>query len=128
MKAPQRPLSPFMIGPYYRPQMTSLMSITHRASGVYLSIVGTPLLLWFLIAVARGPESYAAMLACLGGWLGSVAVAVSILCLSFHLLNGIRHLVWDTGRALDIRTAYTLGWLVLAGTVVLTAVLLGVML
>jgi succinate dehydrogenase / fumarate reductase cytochrome b subunit len=68
------------------------------------------------------------MLACLGGWLGTVAVAVSVLCLSFHMLNGIRHLVWDTGRALDIKTAYTAGWLVLIGTVVLTAVLLGVML
>jgi succinate dehydrogenase / fumarate reductase cytochrome b subunit len=117
-----------MIGPYYKPQMTSLMSITHRASGVFLSIVGTPLLLWFLIAVARGPESYDAMLTCLGGWLGTLAGVASILCLSFHLLNGIRHLVWDTGRALDIKTAYTTGWLVLIGTVVLTAVLLGVML
>jgi len=128
MKAPQRPMSPFMIGPYYKPQMTSLMSITHRASGVFLSVVGTPLLLWFLIAVARGPQSYEAMLTCLGGWLGTLAVAASMLCLSFHLLNGIRHLVWDTGRALDIKTAYTAGWLVLIGTVVLTAVLLGVML
>jgi len=128
MKAPQRPMSPFMIGPYYKPQMTSLMSITHRASGVFLSIVGTPLLLWFLIAVASGPESYDAMLTCVGGWLGTLAVVTSILCLSFHLFNGIRHLVWDTGRALDIKTAYTAGWLVLIGTVVLTAVLLGVML
>lgn len=128
MKAPQRPMSPFMIGPYYKPQLTSLMSITHRASGVFLSIVGTPLLLWFLIAVSRGPESYATMLAFLDGWLGTLLVAVSLLCLSFHLLNGIRHLVWDTGRALDIKTAYTAGWLVLIGTVVLTAILLGVVL
>jgi succinate dehydrogenase / fumarate reductase cytochrome b subunit len=43
------------------------------------------------------------------------------------LLNGIRHLVWDTGRALDIKTAYAAGWLVLIGTVVLTAILLGVL-
>jgi len=121
-------MSPFMIGPYYKPQLTSLMSITHRASGVYLSIVGTPLLLWFLIAVSRGPESYADMLASLDGWVGTLLVAVSLLCLSFHLLNGIRHLVWDTGRALDIKTAYTAGWLVLIGTVVLTAILLGVVL
>lgn len=128
MKVPQRPVSPFMIGPYYKPQLTSLMSITHRASGVFLSIVGTPLLLWFLIAVARGPDSYAAMLASLDGWLGTLVVAVSLLCLSFHLLNGIRHLVWDTGKALDIKTAYTTGWLVLVGTAVLTAILLGVML
>jgi len=117
-----------MIGPYYRPQMTSLMSISHRASGVFLSIVGVPLLLWFLIAVASGPESYAAMLAFLGGWPGTLAVSLSVLCLSFHMLNGIRHLVWDTGRALDIKTAYTAGWLVLIVTVVLTAVLLGVLL
>jgi succinate dehydrogenase / fumarate reductase cytochrome b subunit len=128
MKAKQRPLSPFMIGPYYKPQMTSLMSITHRATGVFLSIVGAPLLLWFLIAVSNGPESYNAMLAILGGWLGKFVVAATLLCLSFHLLNGIRHLVWDTGRALDIKTAQTAGLAVLAGTVVLTAVLLGVVL
>ena len=128
MKAKQRPLSPFMIGPYYKPQMTSLMSITHRASGVFLSIVGAPLLLWWLMSVGSGPEAYAGMQVCLGGWLGKLAVAASILCLSYHLLNGIRHLVWDTGRALDIKTAYTAGWLVLIGTVLLTATLLGVLL
>jgi len=86
------------------------------------------LLLWFLIAVSNGPESYNTMLAILGGWLGKFVVAATLLCLSFHLLNGIRHLVWDTGRALDIKTAQTAGLLVLAGTVVLTAVLLGVVL
>ncbi len=117
-----------MIGPYYKPQMTSLMSITHRATGVFLSLVGAPLLLWFVIAVANGPESYNAMLTCLGGWLGRLGVGLSLLCLSFHLLNGIRHLVWDTGRALDIRTATAGGWMVLVGTVVLTAVLLGALL
>jgi succinate dehydrogenase / fumarate reductase cytochrome b subunit len=117
-----------MIGPYYKPQMTSLMSITHRASGVFLSVVGAPLLLWFLIAVSSGPEAYDAMLNFMGGWIGSVLVIATLLCLSYHLLNGIRHLVWDTGRALEIKTAYTAGWVVLAGTVVLTAILLGVLL
>jgi len=128
MKAKPRPMSPFMIGPYYKPQMTSLMSITHRASGVFLSVVGAPLLLWFLIAVSSGPEAYDAMLSFMGGWIGSILVIVTLLCLSYHLLNGIRHLVWDTGRALEIKTAYTAGWLVLAGTVILTAILLGVLL
>ena len=127
MKAKQRPLSPFMIGPYYKPQLTSLMSITHRASGVFLSIIGAPLLLWWLIALSNGPEAYDALLGILGGWVGKLTVAASVLCLNFHLLNGIRHLVWDTGRALDIKTAYTAGWLVLIGTVVLTAILLGVL-
>jgi len=128
MKAKQRPLSPFMIGPYYRPQMTSLMSITHRASGVFLSVVGAPLLLWWLIAVSNGPDAYAVLLGCIGGWTGKLVVTASIFCLSFHLLNGIRHLVWDTGRALDIKSATAAGWLVLMGTVVLSLVLLGVLL
>jgi succinate dehydrogenase / fumarate reductase cytochrome b subunit len=128
MKAKQRPLSPFMIGPYYKPQLTSLMSITHRASGVFLSVVGAPLLLWWMIAVSSGPEAYASLLDCLAGWVGTLAVIASIFCLSFHFLNGIRHLVWDTGRALDIRSATTGGWLVLIGTVVLSAILLGILL
>ena len=65
MKAEQRPLSPFMIGPYYKPQLTSLMSITHRASGVFLSVVGAPLLLWWIVAMSSGPEAYETLLACL---------------------------------------------------------------
>ena len=63
--------------------------------------------------------------------LSSVPVQILIfgwvLSFSYHLLNGIRHLVWDTGRALDVKTAYTLGWAVLIGTVVLAAALLGAM-
>jgi len=128
MKAKQRPLSPFMIGPYYKPQMTSLMSIAHRASGVFLSLVGAPLLLWWLSAVSSGPEAYQTLLGCWSGWLGKLALAACVLSLAYHLFNGIRHLVWDTGRALDIRSAYTAGWLVLAATVLLSAGLLGVLL
>lgn len=128
MNTDRRPLSPFMIGPYYKPQMTSLMSITHRATGVFLSVVGAPLLIWWIIATAGGPEAFARFEAVIGNPLGMLALAATILCLCYHLLNGIRHLVWDTGRALDLRTAYTLGWLVLIGTVVLTAVILGVLL
>jgi len=128
MKTKQRPLSPFMIGPYYKPQMTSLMSITHRASGVFLSIIGAPLLLWWLIAVASGPQAYAVLTGFLGSLIGQLLLIATIVCLSFHLINGVRHLVWDTGRALDIKTAYTAGWLVLIGTVLLSAIVLGVLL
>lgn len=128
MKAEQRPISPFMIGPYYKPQLTSLMSITHRATGVFLSVVGAPLLLWWIVATSSGPEAYEALVACLASWIGKLGLLACLFSLSFHLLNGIRHLIWDTGRALDIKSAYTLGWLVLAGTVILTAVLAGVLL
>lgn len=128
MKAKQRPLSPFMIGPYYKPQLTSLMSITHRATGVLLSVVGAPLLLWWLIAVSSGPEAYESMRSWMSGLGGTLALVVSVFCLSFHFLNGIRHLVWDTGRALDIETAYRFGWIVLIGSILLTVALLAVLL
>jgi succinate dehydrogenase / fumarate reductase cytochrome b subunit len=128
MKAEQRPISPFMIGPYYKPQLTSLMSITHRATGVFLSVVGAPLLLWWIVATSSGPEAYEALVACLASWIGKLGLLACLFSLSFHLLNGIRHLIWDTGRALDIKSAYTLGWAVLAGTVILTAVMAGVLL
>ena len=128
MKAKHRPLSPFMIGPYYKPQMTSLMSIAHRASGVFLSVVGAPLLLWWIGAVNSGPDAYQALLDFFESWSGRLVLAGSMLALSYHLFNGIRHLVWDSGRALEIRSAYTAGWLVLIAAVLLTAVLLGVLL
>lgn len=128
MKQNQRPLSPFMIGPHYKPQMTSLMSITHRVTGVFLSVIGAPLLLWWIIATAGGPQAYEVFAGFTANPVGMLAVVASVVCLCYHLLNGIRHLVWDTGRALDIRAAYTGGWLVLIGTVLLGAVLLGVLL
>lgn len=128
MNTDRRPLSPFMIGPYYKPQMTSLMSITHRATGVFLSVIGAPLMVWWILATAGGPEAFARFEAVVGSPLGMLALAATVFCLCYHLLNGIRHLVWDTGRALDVRTAYTLGWLVLIGTAVLAAIMLGVML
>ena len=124
-KAKQRPLSPIMIGPYYKPQMTSLMSIAHRASGVFLSLVGAPLLLWCIVAVGSGADAYAVLQGFFGSWPGQLLMAASLLALFYHLFNGIRHLVWDSGRALDIRTAYTAGWLVLIATVLATAAMLG---
>jgi succinate dehydrogenase / fumarate reductase cytochrome b subunit len=116
-----------MIGPYYRPQMTSILSITHRASGIFLSLVALPLMLWWLVALASGAEAYGAFQQFLSGWFGRLVLLGSILCLFYHLFNGIRHLVWDTGRGLDIRSAYSMGWMVLIATVVASAALLGVL-
>jgi len=128
MKAKQRPLSPFMIGPYYKPQMTSLMSIAHRASGVFLSLVGAPLLLWCIAAVGSGPEAYQELAGFFSGWIGRILLAASLLGLFYHLFNGIRHLVWDTGRALEINNAYRAGLGVLVATVLATAAMLGALL
>jgi succinate dehydrogenase / fumarate reductase cytochrome b subunit len=117
-----------MLGPYYRPQLTSVLSITHRLTGVLLSLVGAPLLLWWIVAVSGGVESYQAMTDCLSGWAGKLLAVALLFSLSFHFFNGIRHLVWDTGRMLDIKAAYTSGWLVLGGSVVATVLLLGALL
>ena len=68
------------------------------------------------------------MISRMSGLWGTLVLIGSVFCLSFHLLNGIRHLVWDSGRALEITSAYRFGWLVLIGSILLTGVLLGVLL
>lgn len=114
-----------MIGPYYRPQLTSVLSIIHRATGVFLSLAGVPLLLWWLVALSSGPQAWEAMQSCLSGSAGLVLALVGLFSLSFHFYNGIRHLVWDTGRGLEIKTAHRSAWLVLAGSAITTVILLG---
>jgi len=117
-----------MIGPYYRPQLTSVLSITHRITGVILSLVAAPLLLWWLVAVGTGAEAYQSMTAHLSGIVGTLLAVACVFSLSFHFLNGIRHLIWDTGRMLEIEDAYRSGWLVLAGSLMLSGALLGALL
>ncbi|HKJ15761.1 MAG TPA: succinate dehydrogenase, cytochrome b556 subunit [Xanthomonadales bacterium] len=123
MNSKQRPISPFMLGPYYKPQITSVLSILHRITGVVLIIVGAPLLLWWLVALGQGAESYAAMQESLGGILGRLASLAINFSLSFHFFNGIRHLFWDAGMGLEIQSARTSGWAVVILSVALTATL-----
>lgn len=118
--ATNRPLSPFMIGPYYKPQLTSMLSITHRATGVVLS-AGTLLLAGWLIALASGPEGYAAYAVHVSAWYGQLLLLGWSWAFLYHLCNGIRHLFWDIGRGLDIPTAYKTGYAVIAVSAVLTA-------
>jgi succinate dehydrogenase / fumarate reductase cytochrome b subunit len=84
--------------------------------------------LWWLVALSDGPEAWAAMKSCWSGVTGLLFGVAGLFSLSFHFFNGIRHLVWDTGHGLDIKTAYLSGWLVLAGSVISTALLLGALL
>lgn len=116
---PQRPLSPFMIGPYYKPQLTSMLSITHRATGMGLS-AGTLFLAGWLIALASGPEAYAKFAVHVGAWYGQLILLGFSWALLYHLCNGIRHLFWDIGKGLDIPTAYKSGYAVVLVSGVLT--------
>lgn len=114
-----RPLSPFMIGRYYRPQLTSMLSITHRATGV-LNLLGGVLLAVWLNALASGPAVYADFAKHLTAWYGQALLFVWTWSLLYHLCNGVRHLVWDAGHGLDLKTAYRSGYAVIAVSVVLT--------
>ncbi len=119
MSDAKRPLSPHL--QVYRPQLTSVLSISHRASGVVLSGGAIVLALW-LLALAAGPESFSRMNAVLGSIPGKVVLFLFTLALFYHLCNGIRHLFWDAGYGFDIATAYASGKAVVAASVVLTVV------
>lgn len=109
-----------MIGPYYRPQLTSMLSITHRATGVFLSL-GSALLAGWLMAAASGPEAFDCAYRILAAWYGQLLLLGWSYALFYHLCNGIRHLVWDAGYAFDLKSVYRGGYLVIAASVVLTA-------
>ena len=113
----KRPLSPDI--QIYRPQLTSVLSISHRVTGIALSI-GTLLLVSWLIAAAAGPQVYSAIQRLLSSWLGLFLMFGWTFSLFFHLCNGIRHLAWDAGYGFDLRTIYASGWTVLAASTVLT--------
>ena len=119
MRQADRPLSPHL--QVYKPQLTTVLSISHRATGVALS-VGTLLLLWWLIAASSGPEAYAVFRGFLGSWLGVLLLIGWTYSLFFHLCNGIRHLVWDAGYGLDLPTTYRSGWTVVAASGLLTII------
>jgi succinate dehydrogenase / fumarate reductase cytochrome b subunit len=118
MSYDNRPLSPHL--QIYRWQLTSVLSILHRAAGVALS-AGAVVLVWWLVAVAAGEPAYSQVQNFLRSPIGIVLLAGWSAALFYHLCNGIRHLVWDSGHGFDLKTTYRSGWLVLAGTVLLTA-------
>ncbi|MGO9233095.1 MAG: succinate dehydrogenase, cytochrome b556 subunit [Methylocella sp.] len=117
MARDDRPVSPDL--QIYRPQLTSVLSITHRLTGVALS-VGSPLLVCWLIAAAGGPQAYSALHDFLASWLGLDLLLGWTFSLFFHLCNGIRHLLWDVGYGFDLQTIYVSGWAVVAISIGLT--------
>jgi succinate dehydrogenase / fumarate reductase cytochrome b subunit len=118
--ARQRPLSPHL--QVYRPQLTSMMSITHRATGVTLT-TGTMVLAAWLVAVALGGETYAMMALAVAHPLGQFVLFGYSAALIYHAMNGIRHLFWDLGFGLTIPEVYRSGHIVLFLTFLLTACL-----
>jgi succinate dehydrogenase / fumarate reductase cytochrome b subunit len=117
-----RPISPFLFPPTgtYRWQLTSTMSILHRASGVALG-VGALLMTWWLLALLGEPSDFDEVQGFLGSIIGRLLLLGWTWALFYHFFNGIRHLVWDTGHALDLPSVYRGGWAVIALSMLLTA-------
>ena len=111
MSSEQRPLSPHL--QVYKPQLTSMLSILHRITGVALA-VGTVLLVWWLVAAAASPSYFALVERFVGSWLGLLLLFGWTFALFFHLCNGVRHLFWDAGLGFELETAYASGWAVVA--------------
>ena len=112
-----RPLSPNV--QIYRPQLTSVLSILNRITGILLSACAVVLVVW-LVAAAWGPQTYAPVQAAIASWIGRIVLFGATFAFFLHLCGGIRHLVWDTVYGFELRSIYISGWSVVAASVVLT--------
>ncbi|MDX1711095.1 MAG: succinate dehydrogenase, cytochrome b556 subunit [Rhodovibrionaceae bacterium] len=117
MTGENRPLSPHL--QVYQPQLTSVMSIMHRLTGIALG-VGTLLLVYWLVSAAAGPQAFANAQAFIGSLLGYLLLLGWSVSLFYHLANGIRHLFWDAGYGFELESAYRSGWAVVIATAALT--------
>ncbi len=120
MAAQIRPLSPHL--QIYRRQITSVLSIMHRATGVFLSF-GMLLLCAFLFTLAIDAQSYDVVRAFSSSIIGLLLLIGWSYSLVYHALNGLRHLAWDAGYGLDLAQTKASGWTVVALSLVLTALI-----
>ncbi len=121
MESVKRPLSPHL--QVYKPQLTSILSITHRATGVFLSL-GALLLTCWLVGLATSEQAFNNLQQYGSAWYGKIILTGFVFSLYFHLANGIRHLFWDVGLGLEISTTYKSGYAVIAFSIILTVVTL----
>ena len=115
-----RPLSPHL--GIYRIQINMMMSIIHRITGIALYF-GTLLLAWWLIAVAQGPQSLDMVNLVMGHPLGKVVLFGYTWALLHHMLGGLRHFIWDTGRGFDLSSVNRISWLTIILSVTATLAL-----
>jgi len=102
---------------------TMVVSGLHRISGFGLMLTAI-LLVWWFIAASASPEYFAFVDGLMTSWIGTLVLLVSLWALCHHLLNGIRHLVWDTGSYLGAKSASRSAWFVLLGAPILAAIAL----
>ncbi len=120
MAAQIRPLSPHL--QIYKPQITTVLSIMHRGTGVFLSF-GMLLLCAFLFTLAIDAQSYNVVRAFSSSIIGLLLLIGWSYSLVYHTLNGLRHLAWDAGYGLDLAQTKATGWAVVALSIVFTALI-----
>ena len=112
-----RPLSPHL--QIYRKQLNSATSILNRITGI--AMLGSAfLIVWWLLAAATGKAYFDLVDGLMTSLLGDVVMTLSVLGLWYHTLGGLRHLIWDTGRGLELEAADRMGWAMIVGAMVLT--------
>ena len=112
-----RPLSPHLT--IYRPQLTSMTSIFVRLTGNAL-LVAALLIVWWFLAASTSESYFNIANDVLTSWFGDLVLTLSVWALWYHTLGGVRHLIWDTGRGLEVETAEKMGIAMIAGSLVLT--------
>ena len=116
----ERPLSPHL--QIYSPLINMVMSILHRITGAALYF-GTLLLSWWLIAAAIGPNYFDFVNGLFGTVVGKLVLFGYTWALVHHMLGGIRHLIWDTGRGLGLSAVDALCWATIVGSAALTVLI-----
>jgi len=119
MAAQQRPLSPHL--QVYKPQLTMVLSIVHRGTGVLLGLAAFVLAAW-LISIAGDGDAFAMFNAFAGSLAGKLVLIAIAGSLAYHLLNGIRHLLWDIGWGYELPQAQASGLVVLGLALAVTCV------
>ena len=117
MSTDNRPLSPHL--QIYRWQWTMAYSILNRATGVALA-AGALFLVWWLVALASGAADFDTVHMVAGSWIGRLALFGWTWALFFHMANGIRHLIWDTGAWLELKPAEMSGHAVVVFSIAMT--------
>ncbi len=116
-----RPLSPHVS--IYRFPLNGILSIMHRITGVAMA-ASSVLIIWWFMAAATSESAFSFINGLMTSWLGIIVLTLSAAALWFHFMNGIRHLIWDTGAHFGQRRVYRSGIVSLVAAAIMLAITL----
>jgi succinate dehydrogenase / fumarate reductase cytochrome b subunit len=116
-----RPLSPHL--QIYKPQITSILSIFHRLTGISLSI-GSFIIVAWIVSLSMGVESYSYFMSIVDNWFIQTIIFGFAFALFYHFSNGIRHLFWDAGLGFELKSVYISGSIVVLNAIIFTTLTL----